>query len=111
MDKFDFVMEDPNSDHYQEGTIEAEDKKQAEEFLTVRQQKAADYRLSTDDITAMCAEVYPTDDDARDKLAKKLIDEGIDMDGFLDLPGRLRAAIATHHQAESYKIVSLKKAS
>ena len=111
MDKFDFRMEDPNSEHYQDGTIQAEDKKQAEEFLQTRQQKAADYRLSKGDIAIMCKEVYPTDDDACAALAEKLINEGIDMDGFYDLPGRLRAAIATHHQAKPYKITHLKKAS
>jgi hypothetical protein len=106
---FDFRMEDPNSHHFQEGTIEAEDKKEAEEFLLTRQQKAADYRLSTDDIAALCKEVYPTDEDACNKLAEKLVNESISMDGFYDLPGRLRAAIATHHQAKPYAITMLKK--
>jgi len=31
------------------------------------------------------------------------------MDGFYDLPGRLRAAISTHHQPEPYTLKSIKK--
>src|SRR5262245_37343758 len=117
---YDFRMEDPDSGQFREGTIQIEDydmevagtndpKVAAKFFLETREQKLADFRLSTDELRDLANQVHPSDESARDELMEKLLNEGINMDGFYDLPGIVRGTVAVHHQEKPYAVVQLQK--
>jgi hypothetical protein len=119
MARFDFRLEDQDSHHYREGSItitdeeleetgEKDAKKLATKILEEREQKYADYRLTTEELTNLAGEVH-ADAEARDELADKLLNEGINTEGFSDLPGIVRGTVAVHHQAKPYKLVSITK--
>jgi hypothetical protein len=84
-------------------------KEVAKMILLEREQRKADYRLTTEQFNELASLVHPSDLEARDELAAKLVNDGIKADGFYDLPGNIRAEVATHHQAEPYDLVSINK--
>lgn len=107
---FEFRLEDPNSNHFREGLIEADTKEEATEILTEREQKKVDFRLTTDDLNALAIEAMPNaSDEDRSELSSKLLNEGTDMEGFYNLPGRIRGHVAVHHQADPYTLSHIKK--
>lgn len=102
---YEFKLVDPTRPDdprgYREGTTEADSKEEAEETLMMLEQKKVDYRMSTDEFLQ-----YARGDG---DLAEKMINDGINMEGYDDLPVDARGMVHIHHQSEPYEIEYLRK--
>lgn len=111
MPKFAFRLEaQDGSGHYRVGSGVFDSEQEAREHLEQKERQIVDYRLTIEQVDELVALALPEGDDkARVKLAKELVDKGLDADGFRGLPPRVRAAVATHQQAGPYKLVKLEE--
>ncbi len=100
MKVFEFRLEaQDDSGHFRQGTVEAENKSAATEWLLNREDEYALYRLDTDELSGL--ESKESDHRASLEAAGTLTTQ------TKLLAGRERAMLALHRQEKPYKLVSL----
>lgn len=108
---FEFRLEaQDGSGHYRSGRISAADEASAREYLERQEQRKVDAVLNEAAMLGLAEQVLgaDADDAAKKKLAAQFEKEGLKMNGFSQLPGFARGALATHHQSKPYKLKTLK---